>query len=154
MNTTDLIEAKISDVLWQWRFANHADRFSIVKESRLALLLEFWFPFEDIILLRSLGAWCDGIPMLMLEVINRTAFKMTGVGHFPHELSPFELEFHYKNRQDRLTSKIVLRFGISNHAGGLKTFACTMLPERVLASSPRDDSDWAIAVELSPQASN
>ena len=150
-NTKDPIEARISDVLWQWRFAALADRERIVADSDLASLLEFWFPFEEITLTRRLGTWCDGIPLLKLEDIHRTAIKILGVGYFPNDFSPFELEFHYNSRRDPLTSRIVLRFGISNHDGGLKTFACSTSPEQVLAQSPRHVRDWAIAVELTPQ---
>ena len=59
-NAKDSIEARISDVLWQWRFADLADRDRITTDSRLALLLEFWFPFDEITLTRGLGTWCDG----------------------------------------------------------------------------------------------
>ena len=151
LNTKDPIEARISDVLWQWRFAALAVRDRIVVDSDLASLLEFWFPFEDITLTRRLGTWCDGIPLLRLRDINRTAFLMAGVGYFPHDFSPFELEYHYNNRRDRLTSRIVLRFGISDHDSGLTTFACSTSPEQVLAQSPRHVRDWAVAVELTPQ---
>lgn len=137
-------------MLWRWRFASLVERERIAADSDLALLLEFWFPFEEFPLTRGLGTWCDGIALLSVENINRTAFKIVGVGYFPIEFSPFELEFHYKNRRDRLTSRIVLRFGISNHAGGIMTFACSTSPERVLARSPCHVRDWAIAVELTP----
>lgn len=150
-NTKEPIEARISDVLWQWRFAAFADRERIVADSDLALLLEYWFPFEDIALTRRLGIWCDGIPLLSLRDINRTAFMMTGAGYFPGDLSPFELEFHFNNRRDRLTSRIVLRFGISDHDGGLKTVACGTSAEQVLAQRPTHVRDWMVAVELTPQ---
>ena len=138
-------------MLWQWRFAALTVRDRIVADADLASLLEFWFPFEEIALTRRLGTWCDGIPILRLQDFNRTAFVMAGVGYFPNDFSPFELEFHYNKRRDRLTSRIVLRFGISNHEGGLKTFACSTAPEQVLARSPRQVRDWAVAVELTPQ---
>ncbi len=121
------------------------------RDSDLASLLEFWFPFEDISLTRRRGTWCDGIPLLRLRDINRNAFVIAGVGYFPHDFSPFEIEYHYNDRRDRLTSRIVLRFGISDHDSGLTTFACSTSPEQVLAQSPCYVRDWAVAVELTPQ---
>ena len=114
-------------------------------------MLEFWMPFSEIEFTRKLGTWCDGIPLLHVADLNRTAFTIAGVGYFPHELSPFELGFYYKNRRDLATTKITFLFGMHDGAGHLRTFATTKDPNTILSQRPTDVRDWAVAVELTPQ---
>lgn len=138
-------------MLWRWRFAELDDRDQVLKELRLALLLEFWFPFDEFPLTNRHGIWCDGIPLLVLTVINRTAIKMAGVGYFPYYYAPFELEFHFKHRRDRRPVRIVFRFGVAGDSGGIGTNYIARSPEKMFSKSPRHDRDWAIAVELTPE---
>ena len=108
-------------------------------------------PFSEIEYTRKLGTWCDGIPLLHVADLNRTAFTIKGVGHFPHELSPFGLGFYYKNRRDFKTTKITLQFGMLDHFGELSTFAMNKDPGIIHSQRPRQLRDWAVAVELTPQ---
>ena len=114
-------------------------------------MLEYWFPFSEIETPRRLGTWCDGIPLLTVADLSRTAFALAGVGYFPHELSPFELDFHYLRRRDMHTTRIEFRFGMRDADGGLRTFATNKPPDAILMQRPRDLRQWAVAVELSPQ---
>lgn len=115
-------------------------------------MLEYWMPFSEIEYTRKLDIWCDGIPLLHVADLNRTAFTITGVGYFPHELSPFELEFHYQNRRDLSTAKVTLRFGMLDGTGRLRTFATNKDPSTILGQLPQHVLDWAVAVELTPHA--
>ena len=122
----------------------------MISDSCLALVLEYWFPFDEIPLTRSLGIWCDGIPLVTVSDLSRNVFALAGVGYFPYDLSPFELDFHYENRRDLLTVKIALRFGIDD-GGSLRTFRSSVSPEKVLSHRPREIRGWAVAVEFTPQ---
>jgi hypothetical protein len=121
------LEARISGILWQWRFSDIADRERVISDSRLALMLEYWFPFDEIPFTRRLGTWCDGIPLLTVSDLNRNAFALAGVGYFPNEFSPFELDFHYANRRDLLTTKIV--------AVAFALFATAGLPRKSICNA-------------------
>lgn len=114
-------------------------------------MLEFWMPFAEIEFTRKLGTWCDGIPLLRVADLHRTAFTITGVGYFPHQLSPFELEFHYEHRRDLITTKVLFWFGILDGGGQLCTFPATKDPNTILSQRPKHVKDWAVAVELTPQ---
>ena len=124
----------------------------MIADSRLALILEYWFPFSDIEYTRKLGTWCDGIPLLTVADISRTAFSVAGVGNFPHDLSPFELDFYYDKRRDLHTAKIQFGFGMPDGRGGLLTFGLNKDPGTILRGRPCDVQQWAVAVELTPTA--
>ena len=133
----------MSRILWEWRFALPSEREQLIQDTKLALIIEFWFPFTLIEHTRKQGAWCDGIVLLNVTDLQRTAFMVGGVGYFPQKLAPFELEFHYQNRRDLLTTKIALRLGnssLSNKA-----------PDTIYDRRPRGNQQWPVAVELTPE---
>ena len=113
-------------------------------------MLEYWIPFSEIDYTRKLGTWCDGIPLLIVDDISRTAFALAGVGYFPQDFSPFELEFHYTHRRDLLTSKINFRFGLLDGKGHLRKWNHNKDPSTILSQRPSDLDQWAVAVELTP----
>jgi len=138
--------------LWRWKFAAPTERDAIVADTKLALMLEFWFPLADIPLTRKLGTWCDGITTLDISSNSHCSFSLAGVGYFPTYLAPFELEFHFANRRDIDPSSIVLRLGFRN---GLMPANATGDPSTkndaaAFANRPQRNSDWAVAVELTP----
>ncbi|GAB4162315.1 MAG: hypothetical protein Tsb009_39340 [Planctomycetaceae bacterium] len=151
-DSTTTIESRIATALWDWRFANAADREKLIADSQLASMLEYWMPFSQIEFTRKLDIWCDGIPLLQVADLNRTAFTITGVGYFPHDFSPFKLEFYFKNRRDLATLRITFRFGILDDNGQLRTFEMNKDPNLVISKLPVRIQDWAVAVELTPQA--
>ena len=127
-----------------------ADRDKVIADSRLALLLEYWLPFSEIESTRRLGTWCDGIPLLTVADIHRTAFAVAGVGYFPNELSPFELNFYYNRRRDLQAERIEFRFGALDGHGDLLTFSSGKDPATIFTRRPSDVRHWAVAVELTP----
>jgi len=145
------LEARISEILWRWRFTDRGSREQLLSDSELPSLLEYWFPFHEIPYTRKLGTWCDGIALLTVKDLSRTAFTVYGAGYFPYAFSPFSLDFHYRNRRDLLTTRIVLRFGFAGRDGGLHTFRNNVSYREVLSKWPRDIHEWAVAVELTPQ---
>ena len=147
----DSLESRISAALWDWRFTDTANREQVIADSDLALMFEFWMPFSEIEYTRKLGTWCDGIPLLHVSNRNRTAFNVTGVGYFPDEFAPFEHEFHFANRRDLVTTKIIFKWGMLDGHSHLRTFGTSKDPSTVYAQRPQLVQQWAVAVELTPQ---
>jgi hypothetical protein len=143
----DAIESRIATVLWNWKFADSAKRDAIISDSKLATLLEYWFPFSDIECTRRLGTWCDGIPLLHVHQIDRITFSISGVGYFPYQWAPFETEWKFQSRRDLVPQSVVLRLGTVTHENQ-QTTRHNKCPERIFSSRPTDNSDWMIAVEL------
>lgn len=141
------IESQISLILWRWKFADLHARDDLIAESRMAMLIEFWFPFTEIEYTMRRGTWCDGIPLFHITEIDRTTFQIAGVGYFPHQLAPFELDFHFLHRRDATPQAIILRLG---HILRERDQSCVRNkhPQLIFDSRPRSNSDWAVAVEL------
>ena len=136
-------ESRISRILWDWRFTPATEREQLIQDTKLALIIEFWFPFTLIEHTRKQGTWCDGIVLLKVADLHRTAFLIGGVGYFPQKLAAFELEFHYQNRRDFLTTKIALRLGSS--------WLSNKSPDTIYDRRPRTIRQWPVAVELTPE---
>jgi len=146
----DATESRIASFLWQWKFANPRDRDSVISESNLLLLIEYWFPFTDIEFTRKRGIWCDGIPLLTIASNERLSFTLAGVGYFPHDLSPFELEFRFHKRRDLEPASIVIRFGKIDGIGNLVKYGQSKHPSHILNVRPVTNTEWAVAVKLTP----
>lgn len=116
-------------------------------------MLEYWMRFSEIEYTRNLGTWCDGIPLLTVADINRTAFAVAGVGYFPDDLSLFEVNFYYKRRRDLHTERIEFRFGLLDSSGSLLTFSPHKVPAVIMKWQTSDDRHWAVEVELTPLGS-
>ena len=155
MPNGDSLETQIANVLWRWKFAEHDKRDSILSDSKFASMLEFWFPFSDIEFTRKRGIWCDGVPLLEIKELNRVSFVMSGVGYFPHDFTPFELEFHFNSRRDLIPHSIILRFGLLDHNDGLRLIGHHKHPSHIINLRPKTNSEWAVAVELTePETEN
>ena len=143
----ECIESRIASIIWQWKFVEPDKRDALIAESRLASLLEFWFPCSELDYTRKRNAWCDGIPLMELSYINRTSFLIVGVGYFPYQLAAFEIEFHFEKRRDKLPRTIVLRLDRIKHIDYQCIFN-NKHPENLLNVRPQTNKDWALAVEL------
>ena len=149
------LETQIATVLWRWKFAEPDERESILTDSKFASMLEFWFPFSDIEFTRQRGIWCDGVPLLEIKELNRVSFLIFGVGYFPHDFTPFELEFQFNSRRDVKPNSIVLRFGLLDHNGSLRLIGHHKHPSHIMELRPKTNSEWAVAVELTePKTEN
>lgn len=142
------IESQIASVLWQWKFAEPNYRDSMLAASKFASMLEFWFPFSSIEYTRKRQIWCDGVPLFEIKEIGRVSFLVSGVGYFPHDFTPFELEFHFINRNDLKPSSVIFRFGLLDHNGALRMIGQNKHPSCVMHLRPTLNSQWAVAVEL------
>lgn len=110
-------------------------------------MLEFWFPFSQIERTRRLGTWCDGIPLLYLVPKDRVTISMCGVGYFPYQLAPFETEWRFRHRRDRIPISIILRLGYVAREKEQSFRPHPHLAE-IYNSRPTQTADWMIAVEL------
>ena len=143
----DTIESRIASILWRWKFTDAIERDAMIADSKLATLLEFWFPFSEIEYTKLRGTWCDGITLMVITEIDRTTFRIAGVGYFPRELTPFELDFDFHNRRDLTPQAIILRLGNISHERH-QTSGPSKHSQYILDSRPKHNSDWAVAVEL------
>ena len=119
----------------------------MLAESDLKILIEFWFPFSEIEYTRQRGTWCDGISLLQITAIDRTTIQIAGVGCFPHDYAPFEIDFHFSNRRDAVPRSMILRLGSIAHESH-QSGRHNRNPHTILASRPSMNADWAVAVEL------
>jgi hypothetical protein len=117
-------------------------------ETKFRSCLEFWFPFSDIEFTRKLGVWCDGVALLEIKSLDRVSFAIAGVGYFPIDFAPFELEFYFNKRRDLVPRSIVLRFGLLDPYGYLRLIGHHKHPSHIMGMRPTTNSDWAVAVEL------
>ncbi|MCR9198936.1 MAG: hypothetical protein NXI04_09850 [Planctomycetaceae bacterium] len=118
--------------------------------AEIALHLEYWMPYTQIPMMQRHQAWCDGIPLLHISDLSRTSFFIVGAGYFPSRFAAFEVEFHFARRRDLLTSRIMLRWGHVDGRGRLITASCSD-PQHVIDRRPEKLSEWAVAVELTPE---
>ena len=149
-NAITSLETRIAQTLWRWKDAAVPKRDTIVVNDKLGLMLEHWFPFGDIPMTRKLGTWCDGISSLEVSSSSRLSFLLAGVGWFPTYLAPFEVEFHFPQRFDTTTISIVLRLGFRDRLFAANFHGTPSANDDVtaFASRPRNNRDWALAVEL------
>jgi hypothetical protein len=104
--------------------------------------------FHSVDFTRSRGIWCDGVLQLSIARLHRLGLAISGVCYCPHELAPFELEFHFERRRDLVPLRTVLRFGDLGHGrnGAMHTSAKNAVV--IVANRPKRNQDWAVAVEL------
>ena len=110
-------------------------------------MIEFWFPFSEIEYTKQRGTWCDGITLLEIAAIDRTTFRMAGVGYFPRQLTPFEIDFDFLKRRDTTPQTIILRLGNVLHERQ-QSSGQNKHQQDIFDSRPKHNSDWAVAVEL------
>lgn len=153
-NPKPSLETRISALLWDWRFAvDHQQTAANQRDAITAEIaghLEYWMPFTQIPMMQRHQAWCDGIPLLHISDLSRTSFFMVGAGYFPTDFAAFEIEFHYARRRDLHTSRIILRWGRADGRGKLIT-TCYADTQHVIDTRPAELSQWAVAVELTPE---
>jgi len=138
-------------MLWNWKFADKRDRDEITcSTSNLLTFIEFYLPFDQIGYTRKLGIWCDGILQLSIDQLDRCGFLIAGVGYFPNQLAPFELEFHFANRRDLAPQRIILRFAELGHKDEIRWHENEKNAEIIFSQRPSLSKDWAVAVELTP----
>jgi hypothetical protein len=146
-NNDQPIDSRIADVLWRWQDAAPNARDHVIANSDLPALVEFWFPFNAIEYARRRGIWCDGVLRLAVTELDSTSFRLIGVGYFPRDVAPFELDFHFETRGGMIPRSTIMRFGLTDNAGELRMVTPTRDPSHTMNNRPKQNSEWAIVVQ-------
>jgi len=98
--------------------------------------------------------WSDGVTDLQLSQSSPTSIEAIGAtiwaGSGPSfYLAPFECEFYFASPNDPECLRIVVRFGKLDRFGNIVRLPYDSNAGGVIASRPKTNSDWALAVELS-----
>ncbi len=150
---SDTLEQSIAGELWRWAFESPKAQADITAvRSSLLVALEFYLcgAFHLIDFTRARGIWCDGVIELAISRLDRQAFLLSGVGYFPNELAPFEIEFHFARRRDRQPTRTIIRLGWADSEGEIRWKTKKRNVSGISTSHPTSLKDWAVAVEVTP----
>jgi hypothetical protein len=95
--------------------------------------------------------WCDGIVCLDIRQDGGKCFKLVGVSWIGCEgIVPFEIDVELLPGIDTHFAKTVFRIGTIDEDGRPKIFDRRFDAGRLIERRPRNNCDWAMAVELTP----
>ena len=102
--------------------------------------------------------WSDGVVHLEIREVTGEAtvvVRMLGVTWITSAgLAPFEIEVEFDTRVETRFARTLFRIGVLDELRHPTTCSPTLAPTRILATRPRQDGDWAMAVELTPLGEN
>jgi hypothetical protein len=99
------------------------------------------------------GWWSDGIVHLEITEVAQNSFKLLGVTWIDcHGVAPFEIDLELVETDDQYFAKTVVRLGTLDDRGLPKLFHRRIDPRSIVQARPRENRDWAMAVELTPPA--
>lgn len=146
-------------MLWIW----NRDQEAVLEDGRdvqrrIAGLLE-WF-LCDAFTYHPEGAkqcwWSDGVIDLRLERISDTAIRASGStwwaeGMKGQWIAPFEIEFYFPTVEALDFTRTVVRFGWVDRNGRIiRNSSYLVNPDLRTDGRKRKNSDWAMAIELTP----
>ena len=100
---------------------------------------------------RVSGWWSDGVIHLRMEQESDTQFEMLGVTWIGCEgTAPFEIDVVMDPTIDEYFAKCIFRLGMLDRRRCPTLCDSRYGPMQVLNMRPRNNGDWAIAVELTP----
>jgi hypothetical protein len=95
--------------------------------------------------------WSDGVEKLVITQTADEAFKLLGVTWISSlGRAPFEIDVELNPADDQYFAKTVFRIGTLDDRGKPRVFGRLIAEESILEKRPRQDRDWAMAVELTP----
>jgi hypothetical protein len=151
------IERKLVRALWEWSATPAPD--TDAQASAVAAVAGWIEAFLSGVFRESNspGAqswWSDGVVKLSLTQRSPTAIEAVGATiwaeHGPDfYLAPFEVEFYFASPNDAECVRIIVHFGKLDHLGKIIRLPYDNTAELVIQSRPKNDSDWALAVEIS-----
>jgi hypothetical protein len=101
------------------------------------------------------GWWSDGVIHLEISEPERDRFTLLGVTWIDSlGIAPFEIDLELDPNDDTYFAKTVFRLGMLDDYGRPAVCNRNLAPARVLEIRPRYNRDWAMAVELTPPATN
>src|SRR5262245_26025121 len=94
----------------------------------------------------------DGVGGLQFHQIGATWFRATGFTYWLGSIAcgnaPFEVEFYYPTQESLDYERAVIRFGWLDRHGRITPVS--IHPRLRRPNQPPKDSDWAMAIELTP----
>jgi hypothetical protein len=100
--------------------------------------------------------WCDGVIELSIRDTRATSFTMIGAAYWaksssPFYLAPLEIEMEFAATNAGTPLRAVVRFGEADELGNIVKSRHNADASRMVAVRPTRNSDWAFAIELTPQ---
>jgi hypothetical protein len=101
------------------------------------------------------GWWSDGVMDLRVQRIGKAAFRVIGLTWWSdrkamnHWVAPFETEFYFDAEGSLDFTRTVVRFGSRDKEGIIRS-SCSIHPRLRHEDRPIVDSNWAMAIELTP----
>jgi hypothetical protein len=93
--------------------------------------------------------WSDGVEKLVITQIANDTFKLVGVTWIGSlGRAPFEIDVELNPTDDEFFAKTIFRIGSLDASRKPRLFGHQVSGEWLLETRPREDRDWAIAVEL------
>lgn len=148
------LDRRLAAALWAW-----CDDPASVQDRRdeIGGLME-WFlcdAFRHSPDGRQRNWWSDGVTLVELERTGDSAFFGAGAtiwadsnSHRGFHLAPFEVEFYFASRGDRLPKKVVVRFGELDVAGRIIERPWDTTATKIVANRPTSNDRWAMVIEL------
>jgi hypothetical protein len=97
--------------------------------------------------------WSDGVIHLEITQTSRNKFKLLGVTWIDGSgIAPFEIDVVMDPRRDDYFSKCQFRIGMLDRNGQPIVSDRVYSAREVLDKRPRNNRDWAMAVELTPSS--
>jgi hypothetical protein len=152
-------DQRLARLLWLWR----RDQQSVLEDGRdvqkhIAGLLE-WF-LCDAFTYYSQGAkqgwWSDGVTDLQLASLSETEIRAIGctwwgAKNFNEQwIAPFEIDFYFPTVESIDFTRTVVRFGRVDRDGEIMRTASYLHPRLRNGDRNLKNSDWAMAIELTP----
>jgi len=95
--------------------------------------------------------WSDGVIDLRITQTSDESFRLLGVTWIGSEgIAPFEIEAMLDSYRDDSLAKCVFRIGARDDHGRAVVFDRDMSCQRILDKRPKQNADWATAIELTP----
>ena len=102
--------------------------------------------------------WCDGVELWRIVEASARTVKVAGVAIWARSdsgneyVSPFEVEFHFSETEIQELIATILRFGHCDPVTNdilMIPYGATQPYDVICDQRPKENTDWAIAVELS-----
>lgn len=99
--------------------------------------------------------WSDGVIHLEISTPQPNEFTLVGVTWIDSMgLAPFEIDLVVAPSNDNFFAKTVFRIGSLNDHGRPSVCDPDHATARILEKRPRQNREWAMAVELTPPSKN
>ena len=152
------IDRRIARLLWLWA----SDPERVMKDGwnvqqHIAGLLE---PFLcEAFTYHSEGArqgwWSDGVMDVRIEQIGSSGFRTIGLTWWAERnvgaqwIGPFEVEYYFDVEDSLEFTRTIVRFGWKDKNGNMRS-SCSLHPRLRKDRRQVKDSDWVLAIELTP----